>query len=66
MSHNIGVYGMAVMGANVALNIAEKLKGTGSGSVAVCNRSPGKASVDLPCETSTLTMPTLGHYAAGG
>jgi 6-phosphogluconate dehydrogenase len=48
MSHNIGVYGMAVMGANVALNIAEKLKGTGSGSVAVCNRSPGKASVDLP------------------
>lgn len=32
---------MAVMGQNLALNIADKLKPSGA-SVAVCNRSPSK------------------------
>jgi 6-phosphogluconate dehydrogenase len=42
MAHDIGVYGMAVMGQNLALNIAQRLKESGSGSVAVSNRSASK------------------------
>jgi 6-phosphogluconate dehydrogenase len=61
MSHNIGVYGMAVMGANVALNIAEKLKGTGSGSVAVCNRSPGKVDEVVARAKAEGELPLFGY-----
>ena len=56
----IGVYGLAVMGQNLALNIAEHLKPSGQ-SVAVCNRSPGKVDETVARAAAEGGLPLLGY-----
>lgn len=58
--HRIGVYGMAVMGQNLALNIAEKLKPHGQ-SVAVSNRSPGKVDDTVARAKAEGDLPLFGY-----
>ena len=48
MSFDMGLYGLGVMGQNLALNVAEK-----GFKIAVCNRSP--ARVDS-CEVKLTTF----------
>lgn len=60
MSHRIGVYGMAVMGQNLALNIAEKLAPSGQ-SVAVCNRSPAKVDDVVTRAKEEGDLPLVGY-----
>lgn len=49
MSCDVGLYGLAVMGQNFALNMAEH-----GFTVAVCNRSPGKVD-DCGLTSRTLS-----------
>lgn len=64
MSHRIGVYGMAVMGQNLALNIAEKLAPSGQ-SVAVCNRSPAKVDDVVTRAKEEGDLPLVGYKDVG-
>jgi 6-phosphogluconate dehydrogenase len=60
MTHRIGVFGMAVMGQNLALNIAEKLKPHGQ-SVAVCNRSFEKTEHTVARAKAEGDLPLFGY-----
>lgn len=59
-SNRIGVFGLAVMGQNLALNIAEKLKPHGQ-SVAVSNRSPGKVDDTVARAKEEGDLPLFGY-----
>nr|BAG32441.1 6-phosphogluconate dehydrogenase [Euglena gracilis] len=55
MSCDVGLYGLAVMGQNFALNMAEH-----GFTVAVCNRSPGKVDDTVERAKGEGNLPLLG------
>lgn len=55
MSCDIGLYGLAVMGQNFALNMAEH-----GFSVAVCNRSPSKVDTTVERAKNEGNLPIVG------
>jgi 6-phosphogluconate dehydrogenase len=56
MSCAIGLYGLAVMGQNLALNIAENAKV----KIAVCNRSPSKVDDAVARAKAEGDLPLVG------
>jgi hypothetical protein len=59
-SADVGLYGLAVMGQNFALNMASK-----GFSVSVCNRSHDKVRFPSPILPQTLTvMPSRGRHSS--
>ena len=56
MSNDIGLYGLAVMGQNFALNMAEH-----GFKVAVCNRSPGKVDTTVERAKAEGNLPLEGY-----
>ncbi|CAE7895941.1 pgdC, partial [Symbiodinium sp. KB8] len=52
----VGLYGLAVMGQNLALNIAEK-----GFPIAVCNRSPEKVAVTVERAKAEGDLPLTGY-----
>ena len=57
MSCAIGLYGLAVMGQNLALNIAQNAKVR----IAVCNRSPSKVDDAVARAKAEGDLPVEGH-----
>ena len=53
----IGLYGLAVMGQNLALNIAENAKV----KIAVCNRSPSKVDDTVARAKAEGDLPLVGY-----
>ena len=60
MTSRIGVYGLAVMGQNLALNIAEHLAPLAQ-SVAVCNRSAAKVDETVARAAAEGGLPLHGY-----
>jgi len=56
MSSDIGLYGLAVMGQNFALNMASH-----GFSVSVCNRSPAKVDTTVQRAKNEGDLPLVGH-----
>jgi len=56
MSSDIGLYGLAVMGQNFALNMAEH-----GFKVSVCNRSPAKVDTTVARAKAEGNLPLEGH-----
>ena len=56
MSCDIGLYGLAVMGQNFALNMAEH-----GFKVSVCNRSPAKVDTTVARAKAEGNLPLEGH-----
>ena len=52
----VGLYGLAVMGQNLALNIASK-----GFPIAVCNRSPEKIDVTVQRAKDEGNLPLVGY-----
>ena len=57
MSCAIGLYGLAVMGQNLALNIAQNAKVR----IAVCNRSPAKVDDAVARAKAEGDLPLVGY-----
>jgi 6-phosphogluconate dehydrogenase len=60
MTSRIGVYGLAVMGQNLALNIAQHLAPLQQ-SVAVCNRSHAKVDETVARAAAEGDLPLRGY-----
>ena len=60
MSCDIGLYGLAVMGQNFALNMASK-----GFKVAVCNRSPSKVDTTVERAKQEGDLPIVGKKDVG-
>lgn len=60
MSCDIGLYGLAVMGQNFALNMAEH-----GFKVSVCNRSPAKVDTTVARAKDEGNLPLEGHKDVG-
>ena len=60
MSCDIGLYGLAVMGQNFALNMAEH-----GFKVSVCNRSPSKVDTTVARAKEEGNLPLEGHKDVG-
>ena len=61
MSCAIGLYGLAVMGQNLALNIAQNA----GVRIAVCNRSPSKVDDCVERAAKEGNLPVEGHKDVG-
>lgn len=57
---DVGLYGLAVMGQNFALNMASK-----GFKVAVCNRSPDKVDTTVERAKAEGDLPMLGFKVPG-
>ena len=60
MSCDIGLYGLAVMGQNFALNMASH-----GFKVSVCNRSPSKVDTTVDRAKAEGDLPLEGHKDMG-